>query len=399
MAKEDLDWGHEVDIEPSEGNDAEEEAPADPATAPLNPIEEGAPPGEEADPQPDEPATEPDGGEDGEEWVGDAPGIQEKVARALSRKPEAAGETPSLPPWREGSRPPRGTIPPQSGSRQRAAPPPPWDPTHPPGRIPKGSKDAQRARMGLSSSSIAGGPDAPRAYPALGSNDDEVRAQLTEAPRIAAEARAQAEAAQAALARLESEVLPKPTPTRGQAAVARLEAEVLRAPPAETLPAGGGTARDRSRSAMAKRQAGRTKPTLTARAKTPSAVPAQPWLPTLPKPPPGIAPPSLPKAQLPPGKARQPPIGAPPPQASAPEEEYELVEDESPSVSPKAELRPAPAKQSPIGAPPPRVPDLELDDDAPGVGVHYPPVGGVCLATTIGRNQHQRCPFRHRRHG
>ena len=228
VAEEDLDWGHEVDLEPSEGNDAEEEAPADPATAPLNPVEEGAPPGEEVDPQPDEPAAEQDGGEDGEEWVGDALSIQEKVARALSRRPEAIGETPPLFPWREGSRPPRGTIPPQSGSRQRATPLPPWDPTHPPGRIPKGSKDAQRARMGLSSSSIAGGPDAPRAYPALGSNDDEVRAQLTEAPRIAAEARAQAEAAQAALARLVSEVLPEPAPTRGQAAVARLEAEVLR---------------------------------------------------------------------------------------------------------------------------------------------------------------------------
>ena len=121
---------------------------------------------------------------------------------------------------------------------------------------------------------------------------------------------------------------------------------------------------------------------LTARAKTPSAVPAKPWLPTVPKPPPGIAPPSIPKARFPPGKARQSPIEAPPPSATAPEEEYELVEDESPPVSPKAELRPARAKRFPIGAPPPSVPDLELDDDAPGVGVHYPPVGGVCLATT-----------------
>ena len=211
--------------------------------------------------------------------------------------------------------------------------------------------------MGLSSSSTAGGPDAPLAYPALGSNDDEVRARLAEAFRIAAEARAQAEAAQAAVARPEAEVQTEP------------------GPPAETFPAGGDTARDRSRSSRAKPQAERTKPTLTARAKTPSAVPAQPWLPNLPKPPPGIAPPGVPKAQLPPGKARQPPIGAPPPQASAPEEEYEIVEDGSPSVSPKAELHPAPAKQPPIGAPPPRVPDFELDADAPGVGVHYPPRG------------------------
>ena len=176
-AEADPDWGHdhEVDLEPSESNDAEEEAPADPATAPLDPVEEGDPPREEADPQLDEPATEPDGGEDGEEWVGDALGIQDKVARALSRRPEAAGETPSLHPWREGSRHPRGTIPHHGGSRQRAAPPPRWDSTHPPERNPKGNKDAQRARMGLSSSSTARGPDAPRAYPAPGSSDDEIR--------------------------------------------------------------------------------------------------------------------------------------------------------------------------------------------------------------------------------
>ena len=35
VAEECPDWGHEVDLEPSEGNDAEEEAPANPATAPL----------------------------------------------------------------------------------------------------------------------------------------------------------------------------------------------------------------------------------------------------------------------------------------------------------------------------------------------------------------------------
>ena len=96
----------------------------------------------------------------------------------------------------------------------------------------------------------------------------------------------------------------------------------------------------------AKQQTERTKPTLTARAKTPSAVPAKPWSPTVPRPPPGIAPPSIPKARVPPGKARQSPIGAPPPSAIALEEEYELVEDESPSISPKADLRPARAKHS-----------------------------------------------------
>ena len=51
------------------------------------------------------------------------------------------------------------------------------------------------------------------------------------------------------------------------------------------------------------------------------------------------------------------------------------MEGGSPSISPKADLRPARAKQIPIGAPPPSVPDLELDDDAPGVGVTYPPRG------------------------
>ena len=137
-------------------------------------------------------------------------------------------------------------------------------------------------------------------------------------------------------------------PSRGQAAVARLEAEVLSAHQPKALPAGGDSARDRSRSAKAKQQTERIKPTLAARAETPSAVPAKPWSPTVPKPPPGIAPPIIPKAQVPPGKARQSPIGAPPPSATAPEEEYGLVEDESPKISSKAELRPARAKQFPI---------------------------------------------------
>ena len=253
-AEADPDWSHdhEVDLEPSGSNDADEEAPAVSATDPPDPVEEGDPPGEEADSQQCEPATESEGGECEEEGVGDTLGIQDKVTRALSRRPEASGDTPPLPPWRDGSRPPRGTIPHQGGSCQRAAPRRLGEHTRPPGQIPKGSKDAQRARMGLSSSSTAGGPDAPRAYPALGSNDDEVRAQLQEAFRIAAESRAQAEAAQAAaraaLERLESEAAPEPTPTRGQAAVARLEAE------AKALTPGGGSARDRSRSARAKQQ-------------------------------------------------------------------------------------------------------------------------------------------------
>ena len=200
--------------------------------------------------------------------------------------------------------------------------------------------------MGLSSSSAAGGPAAPRAYPGLGPNGDDLRAQLQEALRFAAESRAQADAAQATaravLERFESATPSEPAPMRGQAAVARLETET------RALTPGGGSAVDRSRSARAMQQTGRVKPKLTARAKTPSAVPVKPWSPTVPKPPPGIAPPSTPKAQLPPGKARQSPIGAPPPSATALEEEYELVEDESPSISPKADLRPARPQQTPL---------------------------------------------------
>ena len=204
-----------------------------PPQAPLSPIDEGAPPGEEADPQPDEPAADPDGGEDGEEMVGDALSVAERVARALSRRPEASVATQPAPPWRDGSRPPRETAHPQGGSCHRAAPPPPWESTQPSGRNLRGNRDAQRARMGFSSSSTAGGPDAPPAYPALGSNDDEVRARLAEALRLAEEARVQAEAAQAELARLGAEAYTEPwTPT-------------------ETFPASRDPARDRSRSARA----------------------------------------------------------------------------------------------------------------------------------------------------
>ena len=64
-----------------------------------------------------------------------------------------------------------------------------------------------------------------------------------------------------------------PLRTRGQAAVARLETET------KALTPGGGSARDRSRSARAMQQTERVKPKLTARAKTPSAVPVKPWCP------------------------------------------------------------------------------------------------------------------------
>ena len=142
--------------------------------------------------------------------VGEALGVAERVARALSRRPEAPVATQPAPPWRDGSRPPRESAHPQGGSRHRATPPPPWESRQPPGRKPRGNRDAQRARMGLSSSSTAGGPDAPPAYPALGSNDDEVRARLAEALRLAEEARVQGEAAQGEVARLEAEAYTEP---------------------------------------------------------------------------------------------------------------------------------------------------------------------------------------------
>ena len=93
------------------------------------------------------------------------------------------------------------------------------------------------------------------------------------------------------------------------------------------------------------------------------------------KAPAAAAPIGAPKAKLQPSPARPHPIGAPPPQALAPEEEFEVVGDATPPASPKAKLRPAPARQPPIGAPPPQAHDLELDPDTPGVGAHYPPRG------------------------
>ena len=54
--------------------------------------------------------------------------VQGRVARALSRRPEAPAAKPPAPPWRDGSRPTRElTQLRQSGSRQRAAPPLPWE--------------------------------------------------------------------------------------------------------------------------------------------------------------------------------------------------------------------------------------------------------------------------------
>ena len=229
--------------------------------------------------------------------------------------------------------------------------------------------------MGLSSSSAAGGP-ATRAYPS-----GDAGAQLEEALRAAEAFRVQAEVAQAAakaaLERHEFAALPEPAPTRGQEAVTRLETK------AKALTPGDGDARDRSRSARASQQAERVKPQLTARAKTPSAVRVPLWSTVVPGPPPGIALPSVPKAQLPSGRARQPPIGAPPPAAIAKAVDYGNAGDEPTATPAKAVLCPARLQQAPIGAPPPRVPDLELDDDATGVRTTYPPRGW-----RIPRDQH-----------
>ena len=195
---------------------------------------------------------------------GEALSVAERVARALSRRPEVPLAKPPAPPWRDGSRPPREPAhPQQGGSRHREAPPPPWEATQASGRNPRGNRDAQLARMGLSSSSTAAGPDAPPAYSALGSSDDDVRARLAEALRLADEARVKAEAAQAELARLAAVAHTEPLSSTG------------------TSPASGDSARDRSRSARVQQQAEHIKPTLTARAKTPSAVPNPPWPPSL----------------------------------------------------------------------------------------------------------------------
>ena len=211
-------------LEPPESNDGEEEAPSAPAPALSDPDEEGDPPVEEAGPQQSDPVIETGGGEEEEEEVGDVPSIGDRVAQALARRPDASGKEPLPPPWRGGSRPPLGAPKPKGGSRWRATPPKPGGSSPQPAPIPKGYTDAQRARMGLSSSSAAGGP-ASRAYPS-----DDLRAQLEEALRAAEAFRVQADAAQAAamavLERFESTAPSEPAPTKGQAAVARLETEV-----------------------------------------------------------------------------------------------------------------------------------------------------------------------------
>ena len=351
------DWA--VDIESSDSTEEDEEDPSVLVPALSVPDEEGDPPVEEADPQKSGPLAETGGVEEEEEEVLETLSAEDRVAQALARRPDESGKAPPLPPWRDGSRPPHGAPQSKGGSRRRANPPNPRGSPPPRAPTPKGHTDAQRARMGLSFSSAAGAPV--------------TRAQLEEAIRAADAARVQAEAAQAAaraqLVSFESATPPEPAPTRGQAAVERLETK------ARSLSPGGTVARDRSHSARAVQQTDRVKPQLTARAKTPSAVPAPPWAPTVPGPTPGIAPPSAPKVQHPLDKARLPPIGAPPPAPTAQAVDYELVGDESPAAAPKAELRPARPQQAPIGAPPPHAPDLELDDDAVGVGTTYPSRG------------------------
>ena len=324
------DWSA-VDLESLASVEEDEEEPSVQVPGLSVPDEEGAPPVEEPDLQQSDPLAEPGGAEEEEEEEEEVPealSVESRVAQAPARRSDESGKAPGRLRGETAPVHPAEAPQPKGGSRRRANPPNPRGSPPPRAPTPKGLTDAQRAQMGLSSSS-AGAPV--------------TRAQLDEAIRAADAARVKAEAAQAAaraqLVSFESAVPPEPAPTRGQAAVERLETK------ARSLPPGGGAVRDRSRSAKALQQAERVKPQLTARAKTPSAVPAPPWAPTVPGPPPGIAPPSAPKARPPPGKARLPPIGAPPPAAIDLEEDYELVEDESPvaarrSSAPRGRNRP-----------------------------------------------------------
>ena len=175
------DWTHHVDLDSTEGNDVEEDA-LDPPNPPLSPIDEGTPPGDEDSPPPIDQEDDRDDGDDGEGKGGGSVSVAERVARALAHRPAPPPTKHSAPPLREGSRPPlEPPNPQQGGSRHREAPPSPWAATQAPGRNPRGNGDAQWARMGLSSSSASGGPNAPPAYPAVGPSDDEVRARLAPA--------------------------------------------------------------------------------------------------------------------------------------------------------------------------------------------------------------------------
>ena len=81
-------WSHKVDLDSTEGNEAEEDA-LEAFNPPLSPIAEGAPPSDEEDPPPIDPEGGLDDGDDGEGRGGEAFSVADRVARALARRPAA----------------------------------------------------------------------------------------------------------------------------------------------------------------------------------------------------------------------------------------------------------------------------------------------------------------------
>ena len=182
---------------------------------------------------------------------GEALSVADRVARALSRRPEAPAAKPPAPPWRDGSRPPREpTHPQQGGSRQRAAPPPPWEPTQPSGRNPGGIG----MRSGLAWAS--------RPPPLQGAPTPLLPTRLWAPATTKSEPGwPKLSASRKKLARRQKRLRRSSRDSRRRLLPSRSAHR--------DLPGKQRSARDRSRSARAQPQAERTKPTLTARAKTP----------------------------------------------------------------------------------------------------------------------------------
>jgi hypothetical protein len=187
-------------------------------------------------------------------------------------------------------------------------------------------------RLGLSSSSAAGAPGAPQAYPALAQDDSEARARLAHALRAAAEARQE-------IARMKA--APKAHPATPAIGAAKTSPAV----PIGALPAKGKAAHpaSRSRSARGQQPGAREPVTLTPRAATKSSSASRRLCGKQPAPGPrpsgaSPGPSAAPKATPPPGPAQPQAIGAPPPKAAAPD--------------------PAPAAL-----------------DGPGASVYFPPAG------------------------
>ena len=98
--------------------------------------------------------------EEGEEGDPKAGSDERRVAQVPTSLPDEAEEEPAPPPWRDGSRPPRGAPQPKGGSRRRANPQNPRGSPHPWAPTPQGLTDVQKAQLGLSSSSSARASDA-----------------------------------------------------------------------------------------------------------------------------------------------------------------------------------------------------------------------------------------------